>query len=101
MKVGVSISINMDKIEEFRLFKGKKGTYLNMTTFIDVDNKDQYDNNGFISQDVSKEERNRGVKGPILGNCKVFYNDSEPSLQQQVDSGAVQSSDFDDDIPFS
>ncbi len=76
MKVGLSVRIDVSKIEKARLYKGEKGTYLDLTTFVDLDNKDQYDNNGFISQDVSKEERVTGLRGPILGNVKVFYTDN-------------------------
>jgi hypothetical protein len=34
------------------------------------DDKDQYGNDGFVSQSVTKEERENGVKMPILGNAK-------------------------------
>jgi hypothetical protein len=52
------------------MFKGQKGTYLDATVFIDVDNKDQYDNNGMITQDAPK-----GEQGAILGNAQVFWSD--------------------------
>jgi len=83
MKLGISIKIDVKKILKERLFQGAKGTYIDLTTFIDTDNLDQYDNNGFISQSVSKDERDQGVKTPILGNCKVFFNDSQQAPQQQ------------------
>ena len=73
-KLGLSIKIDVSKIDKDRLFKGEKGTYLDLTTFIDTTELDQYDNNGFISQSTNKEERDQGVKTPILGNVKVFYN---------------------------
>ena len=82
MKHGISISINVQKIEKERLFEGKKGKYLNMTLFVDTDQKDEYGHNGMVTQDVSKEERDQGVKGPILGNCKLFY--SKQSGQSQT-----------------
>jgi len=108
MKIGVNISINVNKIEKARLFQGKKGKYLDLTTFIDLDNLDQYENNGFIAQSVSKEERAQGVQGPILGNCKVFYDDSKtqnPQGQQarqaaQQQTVPAQEPDLDDKIPF-
>ena len=86
MKLGISLKIDVTKIEKERLFKGKNGAkYLDVTTFVDLDNPGQYGDHGFISQDVSKQERDNGVKGPILGNAKVFYNDSQsqPQAQQQ------------------
>ena len=75
MKVGVSVKLNLSKIDKARLFKGEKGTYLDATMFIDLDNQGQYGDNGMITQDVSKEEREQGVKSSILGNVKVFYKE--------------------------
>jgi hypothetical protein len=93
MKVGLNLSIDVSKIVKDRLYKGAKGTYLNLTTFVDLDKKDQYDNNGFISQSVTKEERSNGVQTPILGNVRVMYKDND-----------VQSSDLlnelEEDVPF-
>ena len=63
-------------IEKARLFAGQKGKYLDATVFIDVNDLDQYGNSGMITQDATKEEKAQGVKGNILGNCKVFWNDS-------------------------
>jgi len=110
MKLGLSLKIDVTKIDKNRLFKGEKGTYLDLTTFIDTDELDQYGNNGFISQSVSKEEREAKVQTPILGNIKVFYNDANPQQQHpntaQPSQGAPQPQgappydDFDDPIPF-
>ncbi len=80
-KVGISVSIDVTKIEKARLFKGAKGTYLDLTAFIDLDEQGQYGDNGMIVQSVSKEERQQGVKGPILGNVKVFYRDDQGGQQ--------------------
>ncbi len=92
-KIGINISINVSKIDKTRLFKGKKGMYMDLTTFIDTDNLDQYDNNGFISQSTSKEEREAEVRTPILGNCKVFFNDaSEKTVNDVIPD--------DSDMPF-
>lgn len=76
MKVAISLKIDVSKIDKSRLFKGEKGTYLDATVFIDVGQKDQYENNGMITQDVTKDERQQGVKGNILGNVKVFWKDA-------------------------
>jgi len=81
--VGVSVRIDVTKIDKDKLYKGQKGQYLDLTTFINLDEQDKYGNNGFISQSVSKEERDAGVKTPILGNVKVFYPaSSAPSKQE-------------------
>ena len=97
-KIGVEVQIDVTKIDKARLFEGKKGKYLTMTTFIDTDNKDQYDNNGFISHKQTKEESESKTNTPILGNVKVFWNDgqtTQPNVTQvdnDVDLGA--------DLPF-
>jgi len=62
-------SINLSKIDKSKLINGKKGTYLNVSIIV-RDDVDQYGNIGFISQDTTKEEREAGVKGAILGNIK-------------------------------
>jgi transcription initiation factor TFIID subunit TAF12 len=83
MKIGIRVKIDVKKIEKARLYQGTKGTYLDATVFIEVDQKDQYGNNGMITQDVSKEERQQGIKGAILGNVEVFFNDSQSQAPQQ------------------
>ena len=83
-KIGVSLKINVSQIDKMRLFSGQKGKYLDATVFIDINDLDQYGNSGMITQDVSKDEKAQGVKGNILGNCKVFWNDAGQSQQQQA-----------------
>lgn len=102
-KIGVTFNLDVTKIEKARLYVGKKGKYLSFTSFIDIDQKDEYDNNGMMTQDVSKEEREGGVQGPILGNCKVFWSGESqprqtPQQQQQAQTPAMD--DLDEEIPF-
>lgn len=112
-KIGVSLKIDVTKIDKARLFKGQKGTYLDATAFIDLDQLDQYGNSGMITQDVSKEEKDQGVKGAILGNSKVFWSDAgqapqqqpqgqpQPQKPSQQQAAKTDSFDgFDSDIPF-
>ena len=116
-KIGVSLKIDVSKIDKNRLFKGQKGVYLDATVFIDTNELDQYGNSGMITQDVKKEEKDQGIKGAILGNCKVFWNDAgqqpqqpnqyqqpqqQPQAQpmQQQAQPQPQAGGFDDDIPF-
>ena len=116
-KIGVSFKLDVTKIDKARLFKGAKGTYLDFTGFIDLDNLDQYGNSGFIAQDITKEEKDSGVQGNILGNSKVFWKEggqapqaNQPAQQQQYNQAPsapvpqAQASDFNDDfsddIPF-
>jgi len=105
MKIGLSVKIDVSKIDKSRLFRGEKGTYLDLTTFIDTDNPGQYGDHGFISQSVSKEEKEGGLQTPILGNVKVFYTGGSQQNQQQDPQRQAQSApsggfDDDDDIHF-
>lgn len=105
-KIGINLRIDVTKIDKSRLYKGAKGTYLDVTTFIDTSQADQYGNHGFISQSTTKEEREQGVQTPILGNSKVFYSDMDASLKRDSGSQPQQQNqggfdDFDSDIPFS
>ena len=102
MKVGISVKIDVSKIDKSRLYKGAKGTYLDLTTFVDTVEQDQYENNGFISQSLTKEERDAGQKTPILGNVKVFYTDGEiaPSNTGKVKQVMQEADLLEDDIPF-
>ena len=90
MKIGVSIKLDVKKILKEKLYVGAKGTYLDLTTFIDTDQQDQYQNNGFVSQSISKEEKANGVQTPILGNCKVFWSDQQQNYQQPQNQGNQQ-----------
>ena len=100
-KIGVSLKIDVTKIEKAKMFKGEKGTYLDATIFIDLDNEDQYGNHGMVVQtwkDAPKGET------PILGNGKIFWREGLQQGGQQQQGHPTQNKepdfDFDDTIPF-
>ena len=95
-KIGVRLSINVSRIEKARLYKGAKGLYLDATCFIDMGEQDQYGNNGMITQDVSKEEREQKIRGPILGNVEIFYRENQSAPQPAPAQAAPQAGGFDD-----
>jgi len=100
-KIGVSFKIDVTKIDKARLYKGSKGTYLDATAFISLDELDQYGNSGMVTQDVTKEERDAGTKGAILGNVKVFWNDNVPAAPKAAQNAAEAFDSFDDEaLPF-
>ena len=97
--LGVSLRIDVTKIDKEKLYKGAKGTYLDVTTFIDTDTSDQYGNNGMVTQSTTQEERDAGVKGAILGNNKVFMNkEAEATSAPKAAQNTIES--FEDDVPF-
>lgn len=67
----ISVRLDVTKIDKARLFKGEKGTYLDITLLM-RDQADAYGNHGMVVQQVTKEERAAGVKGAILGNAKIL-----------------------------
>jgi hypothetical protein len=93
----IKLNIDVTKIDKARLHKGAKGTYANFTVLL-RDETDQYGNDGMIIEDVTKEERESGKKGTILGNAKII---GKPQAQQPPPNkrGIVVTGD-DDDIPF-
>jgi hypothetical protein len=73
-KGGMIVALKLDvmKITREKLFTGKNGAkYLDCVVFIDNE-KGQYGDNGMIVEDVSKEDKANGVKGAILGNCRII-----------------------------
>lgn len=66
----IKISINLDNIEEHRIKPGKNGRYIDIVLFTNREGPDRYGNDGFASHDVTKEEREAGTRGAILGNWR-------------------------------
>jgi hypothetical protein len=100
MKAG---SIDVTKISKDALFHGKKGIYLNLVMFENRDGPDQFGNEGYIQQDIGKDRRARGEKGPIIGNWKTV--DTTP-LKKMTEHNRAKGDGFQpqqddsDPIPF-
>lgn len=88
------LKIDVTKIDKAHLFKGEKGTYLDCTLMENRDGPDQYGNDGFIVQDTSKEAREAGERGPIIGNFRILKR-REPAKPAAPAPGQDQ-----DEIPF-
>lgn len=81
MKSIINLSIDVMKIDKKRFYEGKKGTYMNLTIVLN-DEKDKYDNNGFVKQSINKDEK---VEMPFLGNAKIVWTDgAKAPVQEQV-----------------
>ena len=93
----ISISINVDLLDKSKLYKGKKGTYLNVSGFL-KEEADQYGNNGFVTQDGVKTLEQ---SAPILGNFKMKNLDSFKAPNTfQAPSYPSASVVEDDALPF-
>jgi len=82
--------IDVTKIDKSRLYKGQKGTYLDVV-LIPTPQSEYGD--FMIVQQVSKEERDKGIKGEILGNGKVMGEAKSQPEQPQTSAP-------EDDLPF-
>jgi hypothetical protein len=78
----IKIKINVLKVPKEKLFVGKKGTYLDA---ILVDRPNEHGDDGFISMDVSKEEREAGVRGDIIGSWKTLGGRKPKAPDQRSD----------------
>lgn len=98
----IAVKLNCSKIEKARLFKGEKGLYLDLVLVENKDGVDQYGNAGFVSHSVSKEEREKGVKGTIIGNFK--YIGQKPAAKKPTapkpDPADGDGDEEKDDVPF-
>ena len=101
----IAIKINCSRIVKEHLYAGKNGKYLDLALFENRDGPDQYGNDGFVTQSVSKDARERGDRGPIIGNWKRI----EKRAQQAASASATRApkpadplngESPDDDVPF-
>ena len=92
----IKLKIDVTKIKKEHIFEGKKGKYLSLTLLDNKDGRDQYGNDGFVVQQLSKEAFDSGERGAILGNwSKVEPKEDKPQAPVQYDNA-----DDDSDIPF-
>lgn len=105
----ITLNINTAKIDKTAIYEGKTGKFLNLTLMENRDGPDQYGNDGFIIQDIGKERREAGERGPIVGNYK--NRDRKPDgYQRQAPpqdahnrakaDGFAPAKDDDGSIPF-
>lgn len=82
MNKPIKIKINVTRILKDQLYAGKNGKYLDLVAWPNKNGQpDQYGNTHFVCQDIPREARDAGVKGPILGNLRL--PEYEESAQAQ------------------
>jgi hypothetical protein len=92
----ITAKIDVTKIDKARLFKGKKGTYLDLI-LIETPNGQYGDY--MIKQSISKEEREQGVEMPIIGNAQN-RGGSRSAAPKPQHAKPNTGSDVDEDVPF-
>lgn len=93
----IACKIDCMKIDKARLFEGKNGAkYLDC---ILIETPDGKYGDFMITQSVSKEEREKGVRGAILGNGK--YLGGSPSPRREPPPASAEAPHQPDgDVPF-
>ncbi len=101
----ITFSIDLTKIDKTRIkdVVRKDGTTAKFLNLVMMTNEhpDQYGNDGFIVESVTKEEKEAGKRGNILGNCKQLGKTQftqtapAPAPTQNTASANVV-----DDLPF-
>ena len=100
------LRLNLDvmKIDKSALYKGQKGTYLEVAVLM-KDGPNDYGDHGMAIQGLGKERREAGEDGPILGNAKWVVEPSRMSApgvtsNKRPDTTPAKVDDDDDDFPF-
>ena len=98
----IATSINLNKIPKDKIINGAKGKYLPITITLN-DELDQFGNNGPVTVQQSKEERDAKAERVYLGNVKVVWtNDQNVGVapkQQQAEVVTPPAQPV-DDLPF-
>lgn len=101
MRVG---KIDVSKIDKSAIFEGKQGKYIDVVIWDNKDGRDRFGWDGSIQQDIGKERRNAGEKGPYIGNWKdTDRNEAQTTYQPRQQSAPAQHTGGfhdSDDIPF-
>lgn len=102
----IVIKLNASKIDKDHMFEGKAGKYVDLCLMENRDGPDQYGNDGFVVQGVSKESRAAGERGPIVGNWRNIHTSNQgpartPVTKQGKVTGPASNKPTDDsEVPF-
>ena len=93
----INVKIDVKKISKDKLFAGEKGTYLNCT-LVPTPNGQYGD--FMVVEDTTKEERETGTKGVILGNGKKFQRADKVTETKKEETNATPLPVEDPSLPF-
>ena len=72
----IKASLNLSNVPKDKIINGKKGKYIPITITIN-DDIDQFGNQGPVTVDMTKEERDAKAPKTYLGNVKVVWTNGE------------------------
>ena len=99
----IATSIDLTKIPKDKIINGKKGKYLPISITLN-DEVDQFGNQGPVSVQQTKEEREAKTEKVYLGNVKVVWSNGQnvdPAPRDGMAAqGNVVTQKVEDDLPF-
>jgi hypothetical protein len=102
----ITIKLDVTKLQKDRFYHGKKGIYAEL---ILIEHSNDFGDDGFVIQSISKEEREAGERGRIVGNWRETNKKvapptpikrAPPEPQRPPPDPQRELSIEDDDIPF-
>jgi hypothetical protein len=96
----IKISICLSDIDKSRITVSQKNGKKYMNFLIKDSTNDKYGNDYMVTEDISKEERQAGKQGKILGNGKNLGGGSGAPRQTQSTPPTQESSYDPDSMPF-
>jgi hypothetical protein len=102
----ISLSIKTYEIEPEHIIIGKNGKILSVVLFENKDGKGKYGDDGYVVQGVTKESREAGVRGKIIGNWRYTgqgasgKNGAAKAADKDIEWGKGKEADDDSSIPF-
>ena len=89
----INVKVDVTKLDKNKFFKGKKGTYANITVAENMDGESEYGDTHYVFESQSKEERDAKTPKNYLGNGKEFVFGNNGGTQATTET-------VDDDFPF-
>jgi hypothetical protein len=94
----IVLKLDVTKLLKEKFHRGEKGIYCDLVL---IERPDNYGNDGFVAQSVSKEERDAGERGPIVGSWREVAkkgNNAKANAAAAAAQKRIQAED--DDLPF-
>ena len=100
----IKFKLDVTKISKAHLYKGAKGTYLDCVAWPNKNGADQYGMTHYVVQELSREAREAGEKGAIIGNLALPEQEQprfmSPAPKKAQQEGPLDGSFDTSDIPF-
>jgi hypothetical protein len=93
----IAVKINVTKIDKAAIYVGERGKYVDLLLIENKEGPDQYGNDGFVSQGLTKERREAGERGPIIGNWRRLKTAGKAKVAQSRPAPPVGE---EDQVPF-